>query len=242
MIADSIRYLHKSITALQNEKTVFSNARRIVPIVTVVSGLLDAGVSPEEPLLQSGLDFLAQYHAEQKKQKATLPKADFILHQQITACLKKAKKPATSPPAVCRLPSADCNTDLVVSHGTGTSVRIRNSHQPSLQKSVPAEKISADSFACDLLIAAVHDLPSFSPPLSRPKSPLPLRHHTEFLVCFVPPGHLKDREEAGAAPDHSSLVPVCLASFQLSASYKRESDKRLLADTLLALRTTRRLE
>jgi hypothetical protein len=189
--------------------------------------------------VRTELNFLTQFYVEQKKQAVTPSKADSVLLKQIAICLKKVKKsPNTS--AVCRLPSAD--TNFVVSQGVKTSVRIRNLNQPSLQKLISAEsvkKISTDSFACNLLIAAVHGLQSFPTPCP---GPLPVRHPAEFLTCFVPFHHSKGREATTTAPENSLFVLTCEMSFSLSASYKFESEARLLADNFLALRSTRRLE
>ena len=239
MIAESIRYLHKSISALKNERTIFSNVLRIAPIVTVISGLLDAGVSPEEPLLQSGLGFLAKFHQEQKRRKSVLSKDDSVLLRQIAVCLKKAKKPV-SRPARGESISPDFFAGLVVSPGVNASLRIRHLNQPSLKKLIPTEEILTDSFSCHLLIAAVHGLQSFPIPLPRP--PLPPQPPSESLAWLVPFFPLKDRKETESTSGNSSLVPVCPATFHCSVLYKLESESRLFADNFRLLRSTQRLE
>ncbi len=240
MVAESIRYLHKSITALQKEKTP-SNTRRVAPITTVIAGLLDAGVSPEQPLVHSGLDFLARFHADLKQRKSNLSKADKALFKQIAACLKKAQfsptPPSPPPPisAVCAMPSR-----MVVTRGVGTSLRVRNPNQPSLQKSIPAERLASNRSVCDALIAAVHGLKSF--PVPDPFQPDIPQRPLELVAVLTPFGCSKDRERVGPAPDFFSFDAFGETAFRRSVSYNIDSDACLFANNLSALRTTRHLE
>ncbi|MDR1960571.1 MAG: hypothetical protein LBQ54_16290 [Planctomycetaceae bacterium] len=86
IVADSIQYLQKSLSYL---KTTDDSEVRIAPIVTVIRGLLDAGVSPEEPLVRSGLTFLAKIHQDAQKPESTVSLDRNIL-RKIEACLEKA--------------------------------------------------------------------------------------------------------------------------------------------------------
>ena len=88
MIAESVVYLQKAITQFESNRDLQSIVARIAPIVTVANGLLDAGVSPDEPLLQSSLCFLRQFYNDQKSSGASAMTPPDLL-AKIEICLER---------------------------------------------------------------------------------------------------------------------------------------------------------
>ena len=238
MLAESVQYLHKAGISLEKIRGEPTNVRRIAPITTVITGLLDAGISPEEPLVRSGLDFLAKFYAEQKKRKNALSADEKNMLKQIAACLKKAKSHDNRKHfhAENEVPASD---SLAISAGNGRFLRVRDTNQPSVKNSVPTEFLAANPFSCDLLIARVHGLKSFPTPIPfQPETP---RHHDWAVAYYVPIRSHKDE----LTTDFSSPLSFCEAAeirFDATAFNRFESDYPLLSDQLYAIRTTRRLE
>ena len=93
MLAESALYLQKAVAQFETTPDSQKIAVRVAPIVTVTRGLLDAGVSPDEPLLQSGLRFLQRFYDDQKKLGEQATVSDGLL-AKIETCLAKAKQNA----------------------------------------------------------------------------------------------------------------------------------------------------
>ena len=92
MIAESVRYLHKSIPQPDGKLETKSLHARIVPITTVVEGLLDAGVSVDEPIVKAALEFLESISDGKYSIRNT---GGEILKDEtrlLRKCLAKAKK------------------------------------------------------------------------------------------------------------------------------------------------------
>ncbi len=96
MISDSVVYLQKSIPAAETERDTQNITVRIAPIVTVTAGLLDAGVAPDEPLVQSGLRFLRRFYDDNKSRELRNDAALTALLAKIEACLAKASQGISS--------------------------------------------------------------------------------------------------------------------------------------------------
>lgn len=94
LTVDSVFYLQKAISRFETDRDSQSVAVRVAPIVTVTTGLLDADVSPDEPLLRSSLQFLQRFCDDQKPlgRDATIPTG---LLAKIETCLDKAHRNAT---------------------------------------------------------------------------------------------------------------------------------------------------
>ena len=238
MLAESVQYLHKAGISLEKENGNPSNVRRVAPITTVITGLLDAGISPNEPLVRSGLDFLAKFYAEQKKRKNAFSADEKNLLKQIAACLKKAKSHDKRKPFLAdnELPGSG---PLLISAGNGRFFRVRDANQPSVKNSIPTEFLATNPLTCDLLIARAHGLKSFPTPIPfQPETP---RHH-EWAVAFYVPVRSHKEE---LTTDFSASVSFCEAAeirFDATTFNRFESDYPLLSDQLYAIRTTRRLE
>ena len=95
MLAESALYLQKAVVQFETTPDSQKTDIRVAPIVTVTRGLLDAGVSPDEPLLQSGLRFLQRFYDDQKKLGEQATVSNDLL-AKIETCLAKAKQ--NSPP------------------------------------------------------------------------------------------------------------------------------------------------
>lgn len=89
MMAESVSYLQKAISHFESEPDSQSVAVRVAPIVTVTSGLLDAGVSPDETLLQSSLGFLRRFYDDRNSPGRHAAVSENLL-TKIEACLDKA--------------------------------------------------------------------------------------------------------------------------------------------------------
>lgn len=96
MVAESIVYLQKAITQFEAEHDVQNIAIRIAPIVTVTTGLLETGVSPDEPFLQSSLRFLQRFYDDQKSLGDCVMVPDDLL-VKIEACLDRTFPKTESP-------------------------------------------------------------------------------------------------------------------------------------------------
>ena len=91
MLAASASYLQKAVVQFETMPDSQKTAVRVAPIVTVTRGLLDAGFSPDEPLLQSGLRFLQRFYDDQKTLgKQTTVSNDLLA--KIETCLARAKQ------------------------------------------------------------------------------------------------------------------------------------------------------
>ena len=238
MLAESIQYLYKAGISLEKENGNSTNVRRVAPITTVITGLLDAGISPEEPLVRSGLDFLARFYAEQKKRKNALSDDEKNLLKQIAACLKKAKSHDNRKHFLTEheISSSD---SLAVSAGNGRFLRVRDVNQPSVKNSIPTEFLATNSLTCDLLIARVHGLKSFPMPIPfQPETP---RHHDWAVAHYVPIRSHKEEQITDFSAPGSFFVATEIR-FDTTTFNRFESDYPLLADQLYAIRTTRRLE
>ena len=112
MIAESVVYLKKAISQFEGEHASPSVFVRVAPLVTVTTGLLDAGVSPDEPLLQSSLRFLHRFHDDQNSLNSNLSVSD-DLSEKIEICLDKARKNSTFPNSNDLLSQYDLSDDRV---------------------------------------------------------------------------------------------------------------------------------
>ena len=95
MVAESVAYLQKAIPQYEAASDSQSVAVRVAPIVTVTTGLLDAGLSPDEPLLQASLQFLQRFYDDQKSPGCRAMMPDNLL-AKIEVCLDKAHKNTTT--------------------------------------------------------------------------------------------------------------------------------------------------
>ena len=91
MLAESVLYLQKAIAQFETMPDAQKTAVRVAPIVTVTTGLLDAGVLPDEPLLQSGLRFLKRFYDDQKKLGEQTTVSNDLL-AKIEICLAKVQQ------------------------------------------------------------------------------------------------------------------------------------------------------
>lgn len=91
MVSESVSYLQKAITQIESDRDLQSPGVRIAPIVTVTTGLLEAGVSTEEPLLQSSLRFLQRFNDDQTSSACHATVPDDLL-TKIKNCLDKARQ------------------------------------------------------------------------------------------------------------------------------------------------------
>lgn len=182
ILTEAVVYLQKSTIALKKENNPQSLNRRVTPIITVLSGLLDAGFTHEEPIVLSAAEFIETFYSDYKRycnrqlKSGNLSADEQALLVQLRKCLKKIRsaqslKPLHGKQPLSQTPCSETERDVVISPGFGSFTRVRDTAQPSF-KALPENVSHWGNFQYKILIASVHALPEYfplTPPFQKPQ-------------------------------------------------------------------------